>query len=481
MLGLAASAPPALAEDGVAGVPALAVAVPDATELAGAILDDVAAAALPVPAVPAVPTVPAPEVVPTELPAAPAQPAAAEPVQTGTAAAPSPEPVSEPSPVAAPVVPQPLPEPEPAVVQQSPANVNVSVRVDSPGDDGAVTQLNVAVGGSSPQYQEPQTQYQPPVLPDPEEHEVDDVAPAAGEAAIDDWNWSWNWSCGDAPVGDIAIPVGVLQQNWNWNWNWICGGNEPAGNESIEESSDGYQAPTTQYRPVNINISIRINSPGDNGPVVQANVAVGVTLPAPVVIVPSMPPATPQTPAPAPVGSPTAVEAISGAALAVLGIATVSLAGDVVEDPEDCCLLRQPRAAVGFAEAPVSIVLSESTPVARRDTTADTGDTAAVAAVVARFELRARRVATAESAPPRPQARPAPPASTRAPSDDRDEAAVVTGGLGFAPLPGSDRLLPWIVLLGFSFLFAFASSSLVSAGSRPTPGADADEPPTRPG
>ena len=51
--------------------------------------------------------------------------------------------------------------------------MNVSVRVGSPGDDGAVTQVNVAVGGAPPQYQEPEAQYQAPVSPDSDEGDAD--------------------------------------------------------------------------------------------------------------------------------------------------------------------------------------------------------------------------------------------------------------------------------------------------------------------
>jgi len=52
----------------------------------------------------------------------------------------------------------------------------------------------------------------------------------------------------------------------NWTWIWNCGSNDAQ-----------YQdATATQYRPSNVNVSIRISSPGDNGPVHQANVAVAV-------------------------------------------------------------------------------------------------------------------------------------------------------------------------------------------------------------
>ena len=38
--------------------------------------------------------------------------------------------------------------------------MNVSVRVDSPGDDGAVEQVNVAAAQPAPQYQPEPAQYQ---------------------------------------------------------------------------------------------------------------------------------------------------------------------------------------------------------------------------------------------------------------------------------------------------------------------------------
>src|SRR6187431_2558161 len=80
------------------------------------------------------------------LPAVPAQTTAAEPVTGGAVAAPPPAPAAEaPAQAASTAVPTPdAPPPAPDVAQASPTNVNVSVRVDSPGDNGSVEQTNAA-------------------------------------------------------------------------------------------------------------------------------------------------------------------------------------------------------------------------------------------------------------------------------------------------------------------------------------------------
>jgi hypothetical protein len=65
-------------------------------------------------------------------------------------------------------------------------NLNVSIRILSPGDDGDVTQIGgIGLGGG------------------------------AGLGALEwDWNWTWNWSC--APVDSFTSAA----WNWNWNWDW---------------------------------------------------------------------------------------------------------------------------------------------------------------------------------------------------------------------------------------------------------------------
>lgn len=232
-----------------------------------------------------------------------------------------------------------------------------------------------------------------------------------------------------------------------------------------------------QYRPVNINISIRVNSPGNNGSVVQTNVAVGVSVPTltPASVLALPPVVTAAFAAEAPPGA--AMFADTG--FVPSAIALASLAGDIVEDSDDCCLLEKPGGVAFPDEAPVSVVFSEGTVAAARDITAAEGDTVAV---VARFEIRARRAASSAAAPPRPQARPARPASTRGSAGSEDETAVVTSGFGIAPsIAAPDRTLPWVLLVLVSFFLASINASWASTRSRPTPGVDADDPPNPPG
>ena len=213
------------------------------------------------------------------LPAVPAQKTAAEPVTAGAVAAPPPEPAAE-TPVEAPpaVNPEPDAPPAPDVVQTAPTNVNISVRIDSPGDNGSVEQVNVAAstGGAAaaaappaetaPQYQPDPPQYQQPIPASAAPAADSAPQPPAAEPAqpVEGWTWNWNWNCGDA-IPDIPLPPEVGTQNWTWNWDWDCGDPDPIPTNTSEQNTSQYQPGVTQYRSININISIHINSPGNNG------------------------------------------------------------------------------------------------------------------------------------------------------------------------------------------------------------------------
>jgi hypothetical protein len=487
-LGLAAAAtPPALAAEG--GAPPL----PDPGALAAGIIEQAGAGDT-------LPTLPIdlPAAEPLELPAAPAQQAAEEPAQTGADAAPPPVPVADaapqPAPEAAPEPPVVAPdEPPPVAVQQEPANVNVSVRIDSPGDDGAVTQVNVAVAPSPGQYQSSSPRYQPVVpAPDPPASEPDPVEEPI-ERSEPAWEWSWNWDCGGGAHDPVALPAGVPAENWIWIWNWNCGGGSGATENNAAESADGYQPGTVQYRPVNINVSIRINSPGGNGSVVQTNVAVGVSLPASAPSIPLPPPAPAPSPAPAPVPAPAPAPA-EPPAEAAPPPSDGSAPPETAEPPaaevpllsgsppaHDCCLLPEPRGAAPVSERPASILAGGGVPTATGIAILP-GDTVAVAA---RLELRLRRAVTLRVAPPRATARAGQPRrqqpSPQSRPSEQDPTAATQSALGLAPVGGPERSLPFAALVLLAFAFASADSSLTSVRSRPTRGTDVDDPPDRPG
>jgi hypothetical protein len=475
--GLAAVfAPPALASDGTVGL--ATPPVPDATELANAVLGDTAVAEhLPV----------VPVELPSALPAAPAEPAVEEPAPSGAVAAPLPEPAPDPvptqavdTPAEAPLEPQPEAplQYQPPAVQHEPTNVNVSIRVESPGDDGTVTQVNAAIAPSpsdqAGQYQAEPDQYQPVVAPPVAAPAPAAPAPDAPEAEPDDgWEWSWNWDCGSAPLDAVTLPAGLSQQSWTWIWNWNCGNDEESETTADSETASGYQPVSIQYRPVNINVSIRINSPGANGPVVQTNVAVSVAARAPVT---AQLPAAAQSPASgqaaAPAAEPAAAPPVESAPSALVAVAPAP-----VDERDDCCLLPELR---GAAFSPST--LAAGPPAAASSIGLLPADTVVVAA---RLELRVRRAAHDAAdravAPARPQARPSRPAETRRGAEEHPSVVTQAAGLGAVPLGGPERNLPFAALVFLAFAFASASSTFPSVRSRPTPSADGDDPPDRPG
>jgi hypothetical protein len=265
-----------LVDDALAGTPPL----------------DVAAAAVQI--APVAPAVPQPPSIP------PAPVAAPEAVP---AAAAEPNPAMEPHPS------PPPPPPQPEV--SGPLEVAADL---APISVEPVAQLAPAAADTAQepqQYQPPPPQYQPAaaaVVP-----QETDVAPSPPPAEPEqEWSWDWTWSCGGSkpPTQPPAIAGDGMPKNWNWNWNWNCGpSGAPAGNNA-RESGLQYQPVNTRYQPVNVNVSIRIGSPGDDGAVAQTNVVLAVEAgPAVATVAASVPapagaPAAPsditaETPAPA--------------------------------------------------------------------------------------------------------------------------------------------------------------------------------------
>ena len=99
-------------------------------------------------------------------------------------------------------------EPEPPLTEEAdteegapplviPLNLNVDIRILSPGDDGDVSQV-IDVGG-------------------PQGLGSGNPADMLGGVGMDDlgldWSWNWNWDCGGASTAGL---------DWNWNWSGDC-------------------------------------------------------------------------------------------------------------------------------------------------------------------------------------------------------------------------------------------------------------------
>ena len=107
-----------------------------------------------------------------------------------------------------------------SAVQQQPQNIVISIRINSPGNDGPITQINESVGAAAS-------------------------------------------SNGSATGQSAGSGAGTGQQ----------GGSQDASTSQTADSS----ASAVQNQPQNTVISIRINSPGNNGAIVQQNLTVSIS------------------------------------------------------------------------------------------------------------------------------------------------------------------------------------------------------------
>ena len=475
----AATCSPALAESGAPDVPVPAVS--DLAAAAATVLDDATLQEmLPDAAAAVLPELEPVAALPTTLPAVPAQETAAEPV-TGAVAAPPPKPV--PPPPAAPLPDVPAPDVPPATVDQAePSNVNVSVRIDSPGDNGSVDQLNAADAANRYQPDDPQYQAQTregtaaAAAPTPE-------SPVSTGASA--WAWDWSWDCAD-PVPELPVNPSGPMQNWTWNWNWDCGApGLPDGNTN-PQSGGQYQPGVSQYRPININVSIRINSPGNDGPVRQANIASATTsfvLPTIRIEASSTAP-TGGSPAPSGAGPALMVSAslpLADAVQAEMPAPLIEFLFGAPSDPDACCPpTRRVDAPFGQLQTP-PLKASPPPDAAPRDITAPARFRASVELTMrlTRASAEAAREARAASKPAR-TVRPAP--RSRAANGAREPAAVLSSGFA-PPLNAPDGRLGYVFLFvaGLAFVFAFAAATRSVAADVRATGEDPDPPPDRPG
>ncbi len=154
------------------------------------------------------------------LPAAPVAKPAAPPVAPA-----APPPAAKPEYQPEPKQYHSEPAPDVTVTQANPQNVNVSIRINSPGDDGPVTQTNNAV-----------------VVPTPAKAEPPSASPggpaaggglaaaggtpdaAAGGGMPDTWEWVWTSACFGGDGGGPAAAAASAR----WVWRWSCGAEAPA-------------------------------------------------------------------------------------------------------------------------------------------------------------------------------------------------------------------------------------------------------------
>jgi hypothetical protein len=472
-------------------------APPDVEPVLEAVEELADTASVPVAAVATPPAAPAQAApAPAEKPAAPAvQTAAPAPETAQKAAVPAPDaPVESAEARREPAEPAATQVADAVVSQGRPVNLNISIRVESPGDNGPVSQINAAVGAvaaelaaaptagaqASPAAQEPrgsETQVEAPP-PDPAGEAAETpIAVSAGPA--EQWDWTWQWDCGEVISPDIALPGTSSLPIWNWNWNWNCGADPPVSGKSESEIPSQYHGGTTQYQPINVNISIRVSSPGNDGAVSQANVAQTIVS----VIAAAAQPVLALRPAPgasahaAPSSSQTqATEARRAESLAEL---IVELSADMAALPLelvvdlDCCAVPASFAEVAGGDD-ASRGLVEEAPAGA----APTGAPFRAAPRPERRDITAAAAAIAQLAPvappevaalvvPKPKAEAARRAATHerltghvkhraAPAAER--VAELSYG-GITPLGAPDRTPKVLLLFLLPFVFAFAAAA----------------------
>ena len=170
--------------------------------------------------------------------------------------------------------------------QVQPQNVNVSIRINSPGDDGDVTQTN-SVGSEANAGNEASTSqsanqspsgsgapwwpFNPPV---PKRGPIPSSQPSAAPAAPPAPSTTQSNS---ADSGANAGNDAGTRQNSNQSQGSSCGcDGSNGGVQSVDQKAGTEQAAlaaskAVQVDPSNQNVSIRINSPGNDGNVTQTN------------------------------------------------------------------------------------------------------------------------------------------------------------------------------------------------------------------
>jgi hypothetical protein len=160
--------------------------------------------------------------------------------------------------------------------QVAPANVAVSVRIASPGTDGPVTQASTA--DAAAQTAEP------------------DIAPPAGGTAP-----APSAASAEAPISQATTPAQPIPVTtgatsvpsvWTWNWTWTCGDTtDPGTTQTIDTGIQGW------IWTWNIDTMCATVPAAPTAPVpITPPESVGVISPSPPTVLPPVPPVPPQLP-----------------------------------------------------------------------------------------------------------------------------------------------------------------------------------------
>ena len=159
--------------------------------------------------------------------------------------------------------------------QAAPTNVAVSVRIGSPGTDGPVTQTSTADAAA----QTAASDTAPATATAPAPSDASTEAPLSQAAAPTEptpvttggasvpsvWTWNWTWTCGDITDPGTTQTIDTGIQGWIWTWN-------------IDTTCATVPAASTAAAPI---------TPVESG---------GVISPSPPTLVPPVPPVPPDSP-----------------------------------------------------------------------------------------------------------------------------------------------------------------------------------------
>jgi hypothetical protein len=358
------------------------------------------------------------------VPVAPAVEAVAEVVEAAADAAPAP--VAEAASTAEAIPAAIAPDQPAAAVAEAAAGTSVPA---------ASEPTPTSTPASPEQYQEADTRYHGTTEDKAEEQPAPDAAAAAQTAASgsaeaasatetpqSQFVWNWVWHCAPA-IDPATVPFPEnLPDNAIVNWVWDSSCSAPTS----APIPDQYQNSSPQYHQQNIVVTIRVNSPGDDGAITQGNVLEGVPVPVVVITTPGRGQAnSPPAPLP-PVAAPFETFLIPSPIGPVPIPLPITPVVPVLADLDS--------AMAALAEPPVAVALGTAAPEPQSPQSATTsGDSPATSSIM--LPRNAVQPAIWTTAPAGWKASPRGAASPKRATRQRAHAATPIDRLPSGPLP----------------------------------------------